>query len=89
MASKIGIRDLRNRVSEIVREIRENGVEYIITHCGQPVAVLGPLAERCGQENRHEEAEEAMARMEALAGEVTRAWKSSKSALELLDEQRR
>jgi len=89
MATRIGVRDLKNRASEIVREVHENDAEYIVTLRGEPVAVLRPLPERSEQERRQEEADEAMARMEALADEIARAWNSSSSALELLEEQRR
>jgi prevent-host-death family protein len=89
MASKIGVRDLKNRASEIVREVHENEAEYIVTLRGEPVAVLRPMPDRSEQERRQEAAEEAMARMEALADEIARAWSSPKSALELLEEQRR
>ncbi len=89
MATKIGVRDLKNRASEIVREVHEKDAEYIVTLRGQPVAVLRPLAERSEQERRREEAEEAMARMDALADEIARAWSSPKSAQDLLEEQRR
>lgn len=40
---EIGIRQLKNEASEILRAVREEGVEYVITYRGQPVAVLRPL----------------------------------------------
>ena len=40
---EIGIRQLKNDASEILRAVREEKVEYIITLRGQPVAVLRPL----------------------------------------------
>ena len=40
MASRIGIRELKNRASEIVHEVKENEAEYIVTLRGEPVAVL-------------------------------------------------
>jgi len=89
MASKIGVRDLKNRASEIVREVHENEQEYIVTLRGEPVAVLRPLPERSERERRQDEVDEAMARMEALADEIARAWSSPRSALDLLAEQRR
>jgi prevent-host-death family protein len=35
----IGIRELRERASEVIRRVREEKAEYIITYQGQPVAV--------------------------------------------------
>jgi prevent-host-death family protein len=43
---EIGIRQLKNEASEIIRAVREEKVEYTITLRGQPVAVLRPIAER-------------------------------------------
>jgi prevent-host-death family protein len=39
----IGIRELRENTSEVLRKVREEKAEYIITHQGQPVAVLLPV----------------------------------------------
>ena len=39
----IGIRELRENTSEVLRKVREEKAEYIITHLGQPVAVLLPV----------------------------------------------
>lgn len=89
MASKIGVRDLKNRASEIVREVHEHEAEFIVTLRGEPVAVLRPLSERNEEERRQDAVEEAMAQIDALADEIARAWNSPQSALELLEEQRR
>ena len=42
---RLGVRELKNRTSEIVRSVREEGTEYVITYQGRPVAVILPLAE--------------------------------------------
>ena len=38
----IGIRELKTRVAEIVREVREQRARYVVTHQGRPVALLLP-----------------------------------------------
>jgi prevent-host-death family protein len=40
---KVGVRELKNRASEILRAVREEGAEYIITYQGRPTAVLLPI----------------------------------------------
>lgn len=40
---EIGIRQLKNETSEILRAVREDRAEYVITYRGQPVAVLRPV----------------------------------------------
>jgi len=42
---KVGVRELKNRTSEILRAVREEGAEYIITHQGRPTAILLPVDE--------------------------------------------
>jgi len=34
---RVGIRELKNRTSEIVRAVRERGAQYIVTYQGHPV----------------------------------------------------
>jgi len=40
---RVGVRDLKNRASEILRSVREEGAEYVITYQGRPTAVLLPV----------------------------------------------
>jgi len=42
---KVGVRELKNRTSEILRAVREEGTEYVITYQGRPMAVLLPVNE--------------------------------------------
>ncbi len=42
---RVGVRELKNRTSEILRAVREDGVEYVITYQGKPAAILLPVAE--------------------------------------------
>jgi prevent-host-death family protein len=42
---RVGIRELKNRTSEIVRAVRERGARYIVTHQGRPVGLLLPVDE--------------------------------------------
>src|SRR5262245_30167899 len=89
MAGRIGVRDLKNRASEIVREVHERETEYIVTLRGEPVAMLRPLSEKSERALRQAEREEALAKLDDLAERIARAWRSPKSGVELVDEQRR
>ena len=89
MAGKIGVRELKNRASEIIREVHEQEAEFIVTLRGEPVAVIRPLTEKSGRELLQAEEDEALAEVDRLAEKIARAWRSPKSALELLEEQRR
>jgi prevent-host-death family protein len=80
--SEVGVRELKNRTSEILRAVREGRAEYVITYRGRPVARLVPIAE-------DEEGEQAWQELERLSREISARWRSDKSAVELLDEVRR
>ena len=47
---QVGIRELRDRVSEILRTVREQQTEYVITHHGRPTALLVPINQVALQE---------------------------------------
>jgi antitoxin (DNA-binding transcriptional repressor) of toxin-antitoxin stability system len=74
---------------------RENRAEYVVTYHGRPVAVLLPVDEEWleAEAQRAAEAvtpgEDVWAELEALREEIGRNWKSNKTAVELISEQRR
>jgi prevent-host-death family protein len=78
---RLGIRELKNRTSEVLRAVRQDKAEYIITYQGQPVARLIPLQDDLE--------EDIWARLERLRREITANWKSEKSAAEIVSEIRR
>ena len=87
--TRIGIRELKNQASRIVREVREERAEYVITHQGRPAAVLHPYTDEDAERERHHEMESSLAAMQRAAREVAESWVSAKSGVEILDEQRR
>ncbi len=89
MPNTIGVRELKNQATRIVRAIREEMAEYVITVQGKPVAVLRPYTAEDERQLRQAELEESLAEMKQLAQEVASAWTSSKSGIELISEQRR
>lgn len=42
---EISIRELKTHASAIIRQVKEKGMRYIITHRGRPTAVTLPMAE--------------------------------------------
>jgi len=78
---RLGIRELKNRTSEVLRAVRQDKAEYIITYQGQPVARLIPLQD--------DAEEDVWTRLERLRREITANWKSEKSAAEIVSEIRR
>ena len=85
----IGVRELRDGATQVLRSVREEGARYVITVHGKPAAVLIPVPE--GAEAMAEEAweEEWQRELEALRREIDAGWISEKSAVELVAEGRR
>jgi len=89
MPETVGVRELKNQTSRVIRAVCEEMVEYVVTLRGEPVAVLRPLTTEEVQRLRQAEIDETLADMRALAQEVGAAWRSDKSGVELVAEQRR
>lgn len=89
MPTTIGVRELKNQASRVIRAVREEMAEYVVTLRGEPVAILRPLTEEEARRLRDVDIDERLAEMKALAREVAAAWVSDKSGVELVAEQRR
>jgi len=89
MAETVGVRELKNQTSRVLRAVREEMAEYVVTLHGEPVAVLRPVTKEEAQRLRQAEVDETLADMKTLAEEVGAAWRSDKSGVELVAEQRR
>jgi len=87
--SRIGVRELKNRASEIMHEVKERDAEYIVTLRGEPVAVLRPFPQESEGDLRQAQRAEALRKLDTLAEEIARSWRSPKTALELIEDQRR
>jgi prevent-host-death family protein len=83
---EIGIRELKNQASEIVRAVREERAEYVITLRGKPVAMIVPFEE--AQDEKVMPADEYMARLLEIGREISEAMLPGKSVLEQLFEDR-
>ena len=70
----IGVRQLKNEATQIVRSVKEQHALYVITINGQPVATLRPYSDRdiAGMERGHAAGE--LAAIERLAASVGEAW---------------
>ena len=93
--ARVGVRELKNRATEIIRAVRENQTEYVVTYHGRPVAVLLPVDEAWLEAEAKRAAEavtpgdDVWAELEEIRQEIGRSWQSEKTAVELISEQRR
>jgi prevent-host-death family protein len=89
----IGVRELREHTADVLRQVREQQAEYIITYQGKPVAFLAPVDEQA-VENAMVQAgrstgEDGWDSYMRLIEELRRTWPADLSTQDLLDEIRR
>jgi prevent-host-death family protein len=80
----VGIRELKQNASEIIRRVREEGREIQVTYRGEVVALLIPVARSTPQEEG-----QAWAEIDHLAAEIGARWSAGVSAQEAVTESRR
>jgi prevent-host-death family protein len=81
----IGIRELKQQASELIRLVRETGNEVQVTYRGKVVALLVPVV---SPENKTSEGQ-AWVRIDTLAAEIGARWPKDVSASQAITENRR
>ena len=86
----IGLRELHIHTAEVLRQVREDGVEYVITDEGAPVARLVPIAREVVQtgilEETSETADTALQAYERLVQELRQNWPEGVTTQAIMDE---
>jgi len=80
----VGIRELKQRTSELVRLVRQEGAEIEVTYRGETVALLIPFS----RTDQNQKAEDAWASLNLLSAEINARWPEGVSALEAVQEGR-
>jgi len=80
----VGIRELKQRASELICRAREEGIEIQITYRGEVVALLIPVTHPTSQKEA-----QAWAEIDHLAAEIGARWPAGVSAAEAIAESRR
>jgi prevent-host-death family protein len=80
----VGIRELKQQASELVRMVRETGQEVQVTYHGEVVALLIPVK----RARNHDEAK-AWVKLDNLAAEIGARWPKGVSAADAVSEARR
>ncbi len=70
----IGVRQLKNEATQIVRSVKDQHALYVITVNGQPVATLRPYSDRDIAGMQRTEAVSELQAIERLADAVGGAW---------------
>lgn len=83
----IGVRELHTHTAEVLRQVREDGVEYVITDEGAPVARLVPIDRQMAQtETPEETGETAVEAYERLVQELRQKWPEGVTTQAIMDE---
>ena len=80
----VGIRELKQQASELVRMVRETGKEVQVTYHGEVVALLIPV-----KPTRKKGESKAWAKLDNLAAEIGARWPKGVSAADAVSEARR
>jgi prevent-host-death family protein len=80
----VGVRELKQQASELVRMVRETGEEVQVTYHGEVVALLIPVK----RSQKNSEAK-AWAQLDNLAAEIGARWPKGVSAVDAVTEARR
>jgi prevent-host-death family protein len=80
----VGIRELKQQASELVRMVRETGREVQVTYHGEVVALLIPV-----RRTQKKDESKAWAKLDNLAAEIGARWPKGVSAADAVSEARR
>jgi prevent-host-death family protein len=82
----VGIRELKARASELVRDVRDNESSIDITYRGRVVARLVPVVAELAEARS---VDELWAEMDELAAEISKSWPEGISAADAIADVRR
>lgn len=91
----VGVRELKNDASEVIRAVREDHAEYVVTYRGRPVAVIRPVdasldGMRDAPSNGRRPLDPAFwERWDLLAARIGASIRTDMTAAEMVAEQRR
>jgi len=80
----VGVRELKQRTSDLIRQVRQDGKEIRVTYRGDVVALIVPV-----QRPEPQDARAAWANLDTLAAEIGAHWPADVTSLDALNEVRR
>ena len=82
----IGVRELKQHTSRVLRRVRENGEQIEVTYRGRAIARLIPVSRPSA---RRRELTAVWSDLDTLAGEIGARWRGAGGAREAIREGRR
>jgi prevent-host-death family protein len=84
---QIGVRELKIRTSEIVRNVRRRKTRYVITYRGRPVGMLTPIEEP--ETSTAATAQDNWEELTRLGQKIAEGWPAGVSSADILSDMRR
>jgi antitoxin (DNA-binding transcriptional repressor) of toxin-antitoxin stability system len=84
----VGIKEFKNKATQILKEVREQGTEFFITLNDEAIATLKPVTHKESMAVKRKNRERILAEFEALAVEVGELWTSEENAVEAISNDR-
>lgn len=81
----VGVRELKQQASELIRAVRETGSQVQVTYHGKVVALLVPVTATVNPETE----KHAWDELDSLAAEIGARWPKGVSAAQAVSEARR
>ncbi len=84
----VSVRELKGQLSRVLREVREERVEYLVTYRGRVVARISPVVPP-EEQVTEERVRQVMRDLDQLAAEIGRKWPAGVTAVDAVREVRR
>ena len=84
----VSVRELKGQLSRVLREVREERVEYLVTYRGRVVARISPVVPP-EEQVTEERVRQVMRDLDQLAAEIGRKWPAGVTAVDAVREMRR
>lgn len=89
----VGVRELRQRTAEVLRQVREEKAEYVITYQGRPIALLLPVDTEVVEATMVEASKQSVTggwdAYVRVAEQIRQAWPAERETQQVLNEVRR
>ncbi len=82
---EIGVRELKARVSDVMRSVKVNRARYIVTQRGVPVAIIAPMDSILSEKP----ADDSWDRLMEIRAKIGMGKQNKKSSVDILSEMRR
>lgn len=85
---EVGLRELKARASQLIREVKEQRARFVVTHHGRPVALIIPIEETQAADLYPPVQPGASTWQDLirLGEEISAGWDPEHSSLEILQE---